>query len=150
MPKRASDSVSHGDRRDSVARKLSLLVENIPDEHGKPYKYPAVREGLRELGVDLTRVRWHRVRIASADAAPDEELLKSLARFFDIDERYLLEDDPQRDERIEAELRLYRMIRAKAVTMLAFRSKGRDLSPEALRELASTLEKYVDTPPEGQ
>jgi len=70
----------------------------------------------------------------------DTELLRLLAGYFEVDERFLLEDSAV-PERIGAQIELVRALRSARVSGFAARTFPGELSPEALRRIAQVLEE---------
>lgn len=133
----------HDDRSDNevLAAKIALLLDVIRSPSGEIYTFREIEDGLSRYGVDLSRTRWHRLKVGSADGRWDVELKTAFSKFFDIDPGYLMERSGDLPKRVEAELNLVRAMRLAEVESFAARTLG-EVSPEALNELTAVLAKY--------
>ena len=126
-------------RAETLARKINLLLDVIMSESGKPFEYPAIRDGAREAGYYLSRTRWSLLKSGKEQVVP-EEALRAIAAVFDVDPEYLLQEDGKLPERVEAELELIRSLRRAEVRNFAARALG-PVDPEALRAIAKILDE---------
>lgn len=126
-------------RAETLARKISLLLDVIMSDSGKPFDYPAIRDGARKAGYYLSRTRWSLLKAGKEQVVPDEAL-RAIASVFDVDPEYLLQDDGKLPERVEAELELLRSMRRAEVRNFAARALG-PVDPEALKAITRILDE---------
>ncbi|WP_459793088.1 hypothetical protein [Arthrobacter sp. AD-310] len=127
-------------RAETLARKINLLLDVIPSPSGKPFDYPAIRDGAQEAGYYISRTRWSLLKAGKEQVVP-EECLRALATVFDVDPEYLLQEDGKLPEQVEAELELLRSMRRAEVRNFAARALG-PVDPEALRAIAKILDEH--------
>lgn len=127
--------------REVLASKLKLLLDLEEQRSGGALLFPRIERAMAERGVRLTRVRWYRLRTGSPDNKWDPHLLESLADFFGVPARYLLEREAQLPPDLQAKVELLVAMRAAEVQGVAARIVG-EVSPEALTELARLLDKH--------
>lgn len=126
-------------RAETLARKINLLLDVIMNESGKPFDYPAIRDGAQEkAGYYISRTRWSLLKHGKEQVVP-EEALRAIAAVFDVDADYLLQEDGKLPERVEAELELLRSMRRAEVRNFAARALG-PVDPEALKAIAKILD----------
>lgn len=126
-------------RAETLARKLSLLLDVIMSSTGKPYDYPAIRDAAKKDGYFLSRTRWSLLKAGKEQYVPDEALV-AIARVFDVEPQYLLQEDGKLPEQVEAELELLRSLRLAEVRNFAARALG-PVAPETLRAIAKILDE---------
>ena len=126
-------------RAETLARKINLLLDVIMSDSGKPYDYPAIRDGALKAGYYLSRTRWSLLKSGREQVVPDEAL-RAIATVFDVNPEYLLQDGGKLPERVEAELELLRSMRRAEVRNFAARALG-PVDPEALRAIAKILDE---------
>lgn len=129
--------------REVLAQKIEKLLHVLTARNGAPANFPEVRDAMAERGIRLTRTRWHRLRSGSDMNKWDPELLTALADYFDVDARYLLEREGKVSKQVEAELNLLDALKMTKAKDIGARTVG-DLTPEALNELAATIERLRD------
>ena len=130
-----------------LARKLNLLLETVVAEGGKPYSYTEISEEMKNAGTPLSRARWQYMKSGNGPDPSDADLLTNLAKFFKVDPEYLLTENAELPERIDAQLELLRTMRVQRVRSFAARQL-QDLSPETLREIRDMIdEKLGDSRP---
>lgn len=107
--------------------------------NGKPYDYASIRdEAESKAGYYISRTRWSLLKHAKEQVVPDEALV-ALAKVFDVNPEYLLQDDGRLPEQVEAELELLRSMRRAEVRNFAARALG-PVDPEAMRAIAAILD----------
>lgn len=126
-------------RAETLARKINLLLDVIMSDTGKPFDYPAIREGAQKAGYYLSRTRWSLLKAGKEQVVPDEAL-RAIASVFDVDPEYLLQDGGKLPERVEAELELIRSMRRAEVRNFAARALG-PVDPEALKAITKILDE---------
>ncbi|MCC9175438.1 hypothetical protein [Arthrobacter sp. zg-Y179] len=126
-------------RAETLARKINLLLDVIMSDSGKPFDYPAIRDGAQKAGYYLSRTRWSLLKSGKEQVVP-EEALRAIAAVFDVDPDYLLQEDGNLPERVEAELELLRSLRRAEVRNFAARALG-PVDPEALKAIAKILDE---------
>ncbi|KPN19410.1 MULTISPECIES: hypothetical protein [Arthrobacter] len=126
-------------RAEILARKINLLLDVIMSDSGKPFDYPAIRDGAQKAGYYLSRTRWSLLKSGKEQVVPDEAL-RAIAAVFDVDPEYLIQDGGKLPERVEAELELIRSMRRAEVRNFAARALG-PVDPEALRAIAKILDE---------
>lgn len=91
-------------RAEILAEKINLLLGTIMAPSGRPFDYPAIRDAANNgAGYYLSRTRWSLLKSAKEQVVSDEAL-RAIASVFDIDPEYLIQEDGQRPERVEAAL----------------------------------------------
>lgn len=138
LPPRRSAGVR---RAETLARKINLLLDVIMSESGKPFEYPAIRDGAQKHGYYLSRTRWSLLKAGKEQNVPDEAL-RAIAAVFDVDPEYLLQEGGKLPERVEAELELLKSLRRAEVRNFAARALG-PVDPEALKAIAKILDEGV-------
>lgn len=138
LPKARQDGIR---RAEILARKINLLLDVVPSDSGKPFDYPAIRDGAQKAGYYISRTRWSLLKAGREQVVP-EEALEAIATVFDVDPQYLLQDDGKLPERVEAELELVRTLRRHEVRNFAARALG-PVDPEALRAIAKILDEEI-------
>ncbi|SOC87373.1 hypothetical protein SAMN05660766_1045 [Curtobacterium sp. 314Chir4.1] len=123
-----------------LARRLNLLLDFEEAQRGSPVPFSAVEEYVAEQGGSLSRAKWTYMLSGDGRRNRDTGLLRLLAGFFEVDERFLLEDSDV-PERIGAQLALVRSLRSARVSGFAARTFPGELSPDALRRIAEVLEE---------
>lgn len=126
-------------RAETLARKINLLLDVIMTDSGRPFDYPAIRDGARKAGYYLSRTRWSLLKSGKEQVVPDDAL-RAIAAVFDVDPDYLLQEDGNLPERVEAELELLRSMRRAEVRNFAARALG-PVDPEALKAIAKILDE---------
>lgn len=126
-------------RAETLARKINLLLDVIVSDTGKPFDYPAIRDGAQKAGYYLSRTRWSLLKAGKEQVVPDEAL-RAIATVFDVDPEYLLQEGGKLPERVEAELELIRSMRRAEVKNFAARALG-PVDPEALRAISKILDE---------
>lgn len=126
-------------RAETLARKINLLLDVIMAPNGKPFDYAAIRDGAEQkAGYYISRTRWSLLKHGKEQVVPEETLI-ALAKVFDVDPEYLLQEDGKLPEQVEAELELLRSLRRAEVRNFAARALG-PVDPEALKAIAAILE----------
>lgn len=125
-----------------LARKLSLLLETVVAEGGKPYRYREISRAMAEAGTPLSRSRWQYMKAGTGPDPSDAQLLTNLANFFHVDPEYLLNEEAELPERVGAQLDLLKTMRANSVISFAARQL-QDLSPETLREIRAMIDERL-------
>lgn len=123
-----------------LARRLSLLLDFEEAQRGSPVPFAAVEEYVAAHGGSLSRAKWTYMLSGDGRRNRDSGLLRLLAGFFEVDERFLLEDSAV-PERISAQLALVRSLRTARVSGFAARTFPGELSADALRRIAEVLEE---------
>jgi len=123
-----------------LARRLNLLLDFEESQRGAPVPFAAIEEYVAARGGSLSRAKWTYMLSGDGRRNRDTELLTVLAGFFEVDERFLLEDS-EVPERIGAQIELVRALRSARVSGFAARTFPGELSPEALRRIAQVLEE---------
>ncbi|MGN8049736.1 hypothetical protein ACTJKO_08580 [Curtobacterium sp. 22159] len=123
-----------------LARRLNLLLDFEEAQRGAPVPFAAIEEYVAARGGSLSRAKWTYMLSGDGRRNRDTELLRTLAGFFEVDDRFLLEDSDV-PERINAQLALVRSLRSARVSGFAARTFPGELSPEALRRIAEVLEE---------
>ncbi|MFJ3385789.1 MULTISPECIES: hypothetical protein [unclassified Curtobacterium] len=123
-----------------LARRLNLLLDFEESQRGAPVPFSAIEEYVDARGGSLSRAKWTYMISGAGRRNRDTALLQLLAGFFEVDERFLLEDSDV-PERIGAQLALVRSLRSARVSGFAARTFPGELSPEALRRIAAVIEE---------
>lgn len=127
-------------RAETLARKINLLLDVIMSDSGKPFDYPAIRDGAQEAaGYYISRTRWSLLKQGKEQVVPDEAL-RAIAAVFDVDPEYLLQEDGKLPQQVEAELELLRSLRRAEVRNFAARALG-PVDPEALKAISRILDE---------
>lgn len=126
-------------RAEILARKLSLLLDVIMAPNGKPFDYPAVRDAAQKEGYFLSRTRWSLLKAGKEQYVPYKALV-AIAHVFDVNPEYLLQEDGNLPEQVEAELELLRSLRYAEVRNFAARALG-PIAPEKLQAIAKILDE---------
>ena len=106
---------------------------------GKPYDYPTVRDAAQAHGYFLSRTRWSLLKAGKEQYVPDEALV-AIARVFDVDPEYFLQEDGKLPEQVEVELELLRSLRRAEVRNFAARALG-PVDPDTLQAIAKILDE---------
>jgi hypothetical protein len=122
-----------------LARRLNLLLDFEEAQRGSPVPFAAIEEYVADRGGSLSRAKWTYMLSGDGRRNRDTGLLRLLAGYFQVDDRFLLEDSDV-PERIGAQLALVRSLRSARVSGFAARTFPGELSPEALRRIAEVLE----------
>jgi hypothetical protein len=123
-----------------LARRLNLLLDFEESQRGAPVPFSAIEDWVDARGGSLSRAKWTYMISGDGRRNRDTALLRLLAEFFEVDERFLLEDS-QIPERIGAQLALVRSLRSARVSGFAARTFPGELSPDALRRIAAVIEE---------
>jgi hypothetical protein len=118
-----------------LARKINLLLDTAEAE-GRKIAFNQVRDAMGAAGTPLSRARWHYMRAGTGPAVKKVELLQNLARFFGVNENYLLDSDQT-------------TMRANKVRNFAARQLD-GLSPETLLQIRDIIDQQLATSPEDQ
>jgi hypothetical protein len=123
-----------------LARKINLLLDTAEAE-GRKIAFNQVRDAMG--------ARWHYMRAGTGPAVKKVELLQNLARFFGVNENYLLDSEQNLPERVEAQIELLTTMRANKVRNFAARQLD-GLSPETLLQIRDIIDQRLSTSPEDQ
>lgn len=132
----------------ALARKLNLLLDTAEAE-GRKITFNDVRDAMKEAGTPLSRARWHYMRAGTGPEVKKADLLQNLARFFGVNEGYLLDTDGDLPERVEAQLELLSTMRAKKIRNFAARQLD-GLSPETLLQIRDLIDQRLNEDPTEQ
>lgn len=127
----------------SLARKLNLLLDAALTE-GRKITYNDVRDAMKAAGTPVSRARWHYMRVGSGPVVTDENFLRNLARFFGVNEDYLLDGDQGLPAKVEAQLDLLATMRANKIRDFAARQLD-GLSPETLLQIRDLIDHHLNT-----
>ncbi|WLQ05686.1 hypothetical protein [Arthrobacter oryzae] len=128
-----------------LARKLNLLLDLFEAQGSSPLTYPQISKHMADRGTPLSRSRWAYMRAGDSSMATDPQLLKNLAEFFGVDPGYLLDDDGEVPDLVDAQLELLRTLRENRVRNFAARQlKG--ISPETLLRLRKVIDERLKAP----
>lgn len=129
----------------ALARKLNLLLDTAEAE-GRKITFNEVRDAMNQAGTPLSRARWHYMRAGTGPQVKKVELLQNLARFFGVNENYLLETGSDLPARVEAQLELLFTLRANKVRNFAARQLD-GLSPETLLQIRNLIDQRLNEKP---
>ena len=132
----------------ALARKLNLLLDTAEAE-GRRITFNDVRDAMKEAGTPLSRARWHYMRAGTGPEVKKVDLLQNLARFFGVNEGYLLDTDGDLPARVEAQLDLLSTMRAKKIRNFAARQLD-GLSPETLLQIRDLIDQRLNEKPDEQ
>lgn len=126
-----------------VNRVISAVEPDMSREEGL-----AVITGLLAGSGHVPTVQWWNNLL---DGVPNSvrrpEVLDTLAKWLDVDAKYFTHTERERDDRIEAELNLYRALREiYAQLMDAGIPDGREVTARVIQELTAILHKHYPTP----
>lgn len=138
MTAESSEGLSPGA---ALARKLNLLLDTAEAE-GRKVSYNDVRDAMVQAGTPLSRARWHYMRSGRGPEVKKTELLQNLARFFGVNEDYLLDTDPDLPARVEAQLELLTTMRTNKVRNFAARQLD-GFSPETLLQIRELIDQRL-------
>lgn len=124
-----------------LARRINLLLDTAETE-GRKITFNHVRDAMGAAGTPLSRARWHYMRAGTGPAVKKAELLQNLARFFGVNENYLLDSDEKLPERVEAQMELLTTMRANKVRNFAARQLD-GLSPETLLQIRDLIDQRL-------
>lgn len=129
----------------TLAAKLNLLLDAALTEDRR-ITYNDVRDAMKEAGTPVSRARWHYMRTGTgpvvAKGPKGEALLRNLGKFFGVNENYLLEDDQELPERVEAQLDLLATMRANKIKDFAARQLD-GLDPATLRQIRDLINQHL-------
>jgi hypothetical protein len=77
--------------------------------------------------------------------ATDPQLLRNLAEFFGVDPSYLLDDDGDVPDLVDAQLQLLRTLRENRVRNFAARQL-QGISPQTLQRLRKAIDERLNSP----
>lgn len=132
----------------ALARKLNLLLDTAEAE-GRKIAFNEVRDAMKEAGTPLSRARWHYMRTGTGPEVRKVELLQNLARFFGVNEGYLLDTGGDLPARVEAQLDLLSTMRANKIRNFAARQLD-GLSPETLLQIRDLIDQRLNEQASGQ
>lgn len=90
---------------------------------------------------------WNNLLDGVPNPARRPEVLHTLAKWLDVDARYFTHTDPERDDRIEAELDLYQILREIHTQLMeAGIPGGREVTARAIQELTAILHQRYPAP----
>lgn len=124
-----------------LARKLNLLLD-VGEAEGRKVTFNDVRDAMEAAGTPLSRARWHYMRAGTGPVVKKTDLLKNLAKFFGVNEEYLLDTDSDVPVRVEAQLELLATMRENRIKNYAARQLG-ELSPETLLQIRDIIDKRL-------
>lgn len=124
-----------------LARKLNLLLDTAEAE-GRKITFNDVRDAMAEAGTPLSRARWHYMRSGSGPEVKKVPLLQNLARFFGVNESYLLSGDNELPSKVEAQLDLLASMRVAKVRSFAARQMD-GLSAETLIQIRDMIDEHL-------
>lgn len=130
-------------RAQSLARKVNLLLDIRMDDAGQLYDYPAIHERADKIGYFISRTRWSLLKEGKEQVVP-KECLCVLAKVFDVDPEYLLQEDTELPADLEAMLPQVRIKRLSEVRDFAMRALGDPVNPELLEALTKMLDKAME------
>jgi hypothetical protein len=131
-----------------LARKINLLLDTAEAE-GRKVGFNQVRDAMNAAGTPLSRARWHYMRAGTGSVVKKVELLQNLARFFGVNENYLLDSAEKLPERVEAQIELLTTMRANKVRNFAARQLD-GLSPETLLQIRDIIDQRLAPSAEDQ
>ncbi|MET4143794.1 transcriptional regulator with XRE-family HTH domain [Arthrobacter sp. UYCo732] len=131
---------------ENLARKINLLMDTAEAE-GRKIAFNDVRDAMNAAGTKISRGRWHYMRAGTGPVVKNVELLQNLAKFFGVNEGYLLDSDEALPARVEAQLDLLTTMRAKKVRNFAARQLD-GLSPETLLQIRDLIDKQLAASPQ--
>lgn len=117
-------------------------MDTMVAEGGEAYSYHEIAAAMSKAGTPISRARWQYLRAGTGPQPSDHELLANLARFFRVDESYLLEGDSRLPDRITSQLELLRSMRAAKVRNFAARQLA-DLSPDTLHQITEMIDAEI-------
>jgi len=126
-----------------LARKVNLLLDIRTDDEGQPYDYPGIHETADKLGYYISRTRWSLLKEGKDQVVPDECLF-ALAKVFDVDPEYLLQEDTELPADLEAVLPQVRIKRLSEVRDFAERALSGPVNPEILKAITKMLDKAIE------
>jgi hypothetical protein len=125
-----------------LARKLNLLLDLFEAQGSAPLTYPQISKHMSDRGTPLSRSRWAYMRAGDSSMATDPLLLQNLAEFFGVDPGYLLDDDGEVPDLVDAQLELLRTLRENRVRNFAARQL-QGISPETLLRLRKAIDERL-------
>lgn len=127
-------------RAESLASKISLLLDTIRTGSGRRFEYPAIRDAAQKAtGYYISRTRWSLLKAGKEQVVP-EEVLRALAAVFGVDPQYLLQEDAELPHQVTANLEHVRRNRRAEVRDFAAQALDQ-VDPEAFRAVASILDE---------
>ena len=140
-----SDGGIHEQPQAKLARKLNLLLALFEAKGSSPLTYPQISKHMADRGTPLSRSRWAYMRAGDSSMATDPQLLRNLAEFFGVDPRYLLDEDGEVPDLVDAQLELLRTLRENRVRNFAARQL-QGISPETLLRLRKAIDERLQAP----
>ena len=128
-----------------LTRKLNLLLDLFEAQGSEPLTYPQISKHMADRGTPLSRSRWAYMRAGDSSMATDPKLLQNLAEFFGVDPTYLLDDDGEVPDLVDAQLQLLRTLRENRVRNFAARQL-QGISPETLLRLRKAIDERLKSP----
>jgi len=129
-----------------LARRVNRAFAAVEPDLGREAGL-AIITGLLAGSGHVPSVRWWNNLL---DGVPNPvkrpEVLNTLAKWLDVDARYFTHTDPERDDRIEAELDLYQTLREIHTQLMDTGIPGgREVTARAIQELTAILHKRYPT-----
>ena len=125
-------------RAEQLARKINLLLDTAMTRSKRPVGYSAVRDRAMKDGYFLSRTRWSLLKNGKEQVIT-EEALCAIAKAFDVTPEFLLQDDGDLPQQVEARLEEVRAKRRAEVRDAATRALG-FVDPEALKAITKILD----------
>lgn len=131
-------------RSEALARKLNLLLDSAEAE-GRKISFNDVRDAMSAAGTPVSRARWHYMRAGTGPTVKKEQLLRNLAGFFGVNSDYLLTDQEELPQKVEAQLELLATMKARKVRNFAARQLD-GLSAETLLQIRDLIDEHLARP----
>ena len=125
----------------SLSRKLNLLLDSAEAE-GRKIAFNDVRDAMAAAGTPLSRARWHYMRAGTGPAVRQAPLLQNLAKFFGVNQDYLLDESDDVPDKVEAQLDLLASMRAAKIRSFAARQMD-GLSADTIRQIRDLLDEHI-------
>ena len=130
-----------------LSRRVNRVFSAVEPEMSREAGLAVITGLLAGSGHVPTVQWWNNLLDGVPNSVRRPEVLDTLARWLDVDAMYFTHTDPERDDRIEAELDLYRALREiHARLMDAGIPGGREVTARLIQELTAILHKHYPTP----
>ena len=124
--------------KETLARRLELLLDVVRIENGRRATYNEVEAFLAQRDLRLSRARWQYMLAADRNSVTDPVLLTAIAEFFQVPASYLTEQDGDLPERVQSQLELLQTVRENKIRVYMARMLG-EVNPDRLQELNRLL-----------
>lgn len=126
--------------REVLSHRLRLLIDAWEFQNGDKVTHPMIAAHCEAHGVSLSRPRWSYMCNGTGYLVTDENLLRAIARFFKVEEQYLLDLDSEPPASVSARFNFIQDLREQRVERFAARNLA-GIAPETLSLISEAIKK---------